>query len=162
MTTKAYRRRAAKLFGARRGQLDYRVKRDYVRNGVVSIPCRISSFDDVISPYSVKGLETLNPDFVDYVEKAAAVTPGELPLVLNIVGGSLSKAEQKNIEETVRDDFAYDLGMVERSERRHKRISLLMVVAMVLVGLLLFGCPFSELNYSLLSSALPVIMGDRG
>ena len=119
-------------------------------------------FDDVISPYSVKGLETLNPDFVDYVEKAAAVTPGELPLVLNIVGGSLSKAEQKNIEETVRDDFAYDLGMVERSERRHKRISLLMVVAMVLVGLLLFGCPFSELNYSLLSSALPVIMGDRG
>ena len=116
----------------------------------------------MISPYSVKGLETLNPDFVDYVEKAAAVTPGELPLVLNIVGGSLSKAEQKNIEETVRDDFAYDLGMVERSERRHKRISLLMVVAMVLVGLLLFGCPFSELNYSLLSSALPVIMGDRG
>ena len=137
MTTKAYRRRAAKLFGARRGQLDYRVKRDYVRNGVVSIPCRVSSFDDVISPYSVKGLETLNPDFVSYLKEMAEATPDDLPLVLNVTGDCLSQAEQETVRKTVLDDFAYDLGIVEKEERRHTQIFAFMFVILVLVGVLL-------------------------
>lgn len=48
------RRNILRLFESRRGHLEYRAKRDYVRNGIASIPCRIFSFTDVISPYSVK------------------------------------------------------------------------------------------------------------
>ena len=107
------RRNILRLFESRRGHLEYRAKRDYVRNGIASIPCRIFSFSDVISPYSVKGYETLNPDFLDYVKTTADVTPPDCPLVLNIIGNCLSPDEKKTIEKIVRDDFSYDLGLAE-------------------------------------------------
>ena len=69
------RRSILHLFETRRGRLDYRANRDYVRNGIASIPCRISDYSDVISTYSVKEYETLNPDFVDYIKSTAEVTP---------------------------------------------------------------------------------------
>ena len=137
MITSINRHRTAKLFESRRGHLDERVKRDYIRNGVVSIPCRISDYNEVISSYSVKGLETLNPDFVDYVKEVAEVTPDDLPIVLNVVGDKLTQTEQKTIEETILDDFAYDLGMVEKEERRHTWIFRLMIVVLVVMGIAL-------------------------
>ena len=137
MDTSYSRSDAARLFESRRGQLDYRVKRDYVRGGVVSVPCRVSGYDDVISPYSVRGCESLNPDFVDYVKEAAEVTPDELPLVLNLVGGNFTQEERKTIAETILDDFAYDLGMVEREERRHTRIFVSMLAILVVMGIVL-------------------------
>ena len=91
------RQKILRLFESRRGHLEYRAKRDYVRNGIASIPCRIFSFTDVISPYSVKGYETLNPDFLDYVKTTADVTPPDCPLVLNIIGNCLSPDEKKTI-----------------------------------------------------------------
>lgn len=48
------RRNIVKLFEPRKGHLDYRIKRDYVRNGIATIPCRISDYSDVISTYSVE------------------------------------------------------------------------------------------------------------
>ena len=33
-----------RLFEARRGQLDHRVKKDYVNNGIATFPCRISDY----------------------------------------------------------------------------------------------------------------------
>ena len=53
-----------KLFESRKGRLDYRVKRDYVRQGIATIRCRITDDSDVISPYSLKGCETLNKEIV--------------------------------------------------------------------------------------------------
>lgn len=134
-----------KLFEARRGRLDYRVKRDYVRNGIATIPCRISDYSDVISPYSVKGCETLNKEFEDYLKEAADLTPPECPLVLNIIGDCLSQEEKKTIEDTILDDFAYDLGVVEKNEKRHTRIFCLMLVGLIfLVGLLMFTRSMEE------------------
>ena len=40
------------LFESRKGHLDYRLKRDYVKNGIATIPCRVSTCEDVISTYS--------------------------------------------------------------------------------------------------------------
>ena len=60
-------RNILKLFESRRSHLDSRVKRDYIRNGIATIPCRVSDYSDVISTYSVKGFETLNPDFSEYL-----------------------------------------------------------------------------------------------
>ena len=128
------RRNAGKLFEKRRARLDARVARDYVRNGVVSIPCRVTGYHDVISTYSVEGRETLIPDFVDYVKSTAEVTPEEYPIVLEVIGGGLSQKEREVIERIVEDDFAYELGMVEKEERRHKRVFIVMLVTLLLVG----------------------------
>lgn len=128
-----------KLFESRKSHLDTRIKRDYIRNGVAVIPCRISAYDDVISSYSVKGLETLNPEFDDYLKSTAAVTPQDSPIVLNIIGDCLSSEEKTTIDETIRDDMAYDLGMVEQDGKRHTRTFLLMLFFLILSAALLWS-----------------------
>ncbi len=127
-----------RLFEARRGQLDHRVKKDYVNNGIATIPCRISDYSDVISTYSVEGCETLNTEFTEYLKSAAEVTPTECPLVLNIIGDCLSEKEKQTIEDTIRDDFAYDLGMVEKEEKRHIQTFNLMFFGLLFGGILLW------------------------
>ena len=131
-------RKILKLYEARRSRLDYRVKRDFIRNGVAVIPCRITSYYDVISTYSVKGFETLNPEFIDYLKTTVEVTPPEYPLVLNIVGDCLTQEEKKIIDFIVRDDLAYDLGLVEKRGKRHTRIFALMTIGLIAAGLLLW------------------------
>lgn len=132
------RHNIVRLFELRKGHLDSRIRRDYIRNGIAAIPCRISGYDDVISSYSEKGYETLNPEFVDYLKGAAEVVPDECPLVLNIIGEGLTKKEKITIEEVIRDDAAYDLGMVEKEEKRHTRIFYLMFFGMLLSGVILW------------------------
>ena len=132
------RRNILHLFERRKGHLEYRANRDYVRNGIASIPCRITDWSDVLSTYSVKGYETLNPEFVDYIKSAADITPPEYPLVLNIIGNCLSPEEKHSIESIIRDDFAYDLGIVEKEESRHTRTFCLMFVGLILSGILLW------------------------
>ena len=128
------KRNIHRLFEARKANLDYRVNRDFIRNGIATIPCRITHYNDVISRYSVKGYESLNPEFVDYIKSTADVTPSECPLVLNIIGDCLSQEEKKTIHEIIRDDFAYELGMVEKDVKRHARTFVFMFVALVVLG----------------------------
>ena len=90
-----------KLFESRKSHLDYRIKRDYIRNGAAVIPCKISNFNDVINTYSVKNYEILNQEFVDYIEATAEVIPTEYPLVVDIIEDCLSDEDRKNIEETI-------------------------------------------------------------
>ena len=92
----------------------------------------------MIHPYSVTGCETLNAEFVDYLKSAAEVTPPEYPLVLNIVGTCLSQREKRTIEAIIRDDFAYDLGMVEKEVTRHMKIFYLMFFGLFISGILLW------------------------
>ena len=126
-----------KLFESRKGHLDYRVNRDFIRNGVAIIPCQISEYNEVISSYSPKGYEALNQEFVDYVKEAADVTPAECPLVLNIIEDCLTQEEKKTIEETIPDEFAYALGVVEKEEKRHTRIFCGMFIGLIIITILL-------------------------
>ncbi|HAG69288.1 MAG TPA: hypothetical protein DCL38_04870 [Lachnospiraceae bacterium] len=132
------KRNITKLFEERRGNLDSRVKRDYIRNGIATIPCNISDYNDVISTYSVDGFETLAPEFEDYVKSSAEVATPEHPLVLNIIGDSLSEKEKKTIADVIMEDFAYDLGIVEKEEKRHMRIFLGMFFGLLISGVLLY------------------------
>lgn len=127
-----------KLFESRKSNLDHRLQRDYIRNGIVTLPCRISDYSDVISSYSVKGYETLNSDFTDFLKSSAEVAPIEYPLVLNIVGGSLSREEKKTIEQVIHEDSAYNLGIVEKEEKRHTRIFCGMFFGLLISGVLLW------------------------
>ena len=40
------------LFESRKGHLDYRLKRDYVKNGIATIPCRVSTY--IVASYLEK------------------------------------------------------------------------------------------------------------
>ena len=131
-------RKIIKLFESRKGNLDYRLKRDYIRNGIATLPCSISEYNDVVSSYSVKDYETLNPEFVDYLKSTAEVTPPEYPLVLNIIGDCLTQEEKKTIEEVIPDEFAYELGVVEKEENRHMRIFYGMFFGLIISGVLLY------------------------
>ncbi len=131
-------RNIVKLFKLRKGNLDYRVKRDYIRNGIATIPCRISGYRDVISVYSVEGCESLNPAFVEYILSAAEIAPPEYPLVLNIVGDCLTQEEKETIENAIKDDSAYNLGVVEEEEKRRRRIFYGMFFGLLISGVLLW------------------------
>lgn len=132
------KRNFIRLFELRKGHLDSRVKRDYVTKGIATIPCRISSYSDVINPYSAQDYETPNTEFLDYLQTTASVTPPECPLVLNIIGGGLSQEEKETVEETVRDYFAYALGVVEKKEKRHTWTFVLMLIGLIVSGILLW------------------------
>lgn len=131
-------RNIVRLFESRKGNLDYRVKRDYIRNGIATIPCNITDYSDVISNYSVNGFESLNQEFVDYVRSTTELTPNEYPVVLNIIGDCLSQEEKETIKEVICDDFAYDLGVVEKEENRHTKIFSFMIIGLLISGVLLW------------------------
>ena len=127
-----------RLFDRKKSRLAARVQRDYVKNGVATIFCSISSYNDVITEYSVKGHETVNLDFIEYVKGAAQVIPDEFPLVLNIIEDCLTKEEQQTIREVIQDDFAYDFGMAEQDENRQWYIFLGTLIGTLLAGILLW------------------------
>ena len=132
------KRSIVRLFESRKGHLDYRINRDYIRNGIATIPCRISNYSEVMSTYSVKFFETLNPEFVEYVRSTTALTPPECPVVLNIIEDCLTTEEKERIAVITRDDFAYDLGVVEKRIKRHTRIFFFLFIGLVIAGILLW------------------------
>ena len=139
------KKKIANLFESRKGHLDARVKREFVSNGIGTIPLRVKDYYEVINAYSVKGVETLDFDFVEVLDLAASVMPEECPLVLNIVEDVLSDEERKTITETIQDYYAYQLGIVEKKVKRHVERFILMSVGLVLTaGLLWISQGLSE------------------
>ena len=132
------KRNFIRLFDQKKSRIDSRIKRDYIENGIATVHCCISGYNDIINTYSAKDQESLNLDFVEYLQDAAGPIPDECPLVLNIIGDCLSAEEKKIIAETIRDDFSYRLGLVEREQQREFRMFIFMVVGLIISGLLLW------------------------
>lgn len=139
------RKKIVNLFESRKGHLDSLVKRDFVSNGIGTIPMRVTDYYEVINTYSIKGCETLDFDFVEMLNLGASVMPEECPLVLNIVEDVLSDEERKTITETIQDYYAYQLGILEKKVKRHVERFTLMSVGLVLTaGLLWISQGLSE------------------
>ena len=131
------KRNFTRLFDSRKSHLDSRIRRDYIANGIATVHCCISNYNDIISAYSAKGQESLNLDFVDYLQDVAGPIPDEYPLVLNIIGDCLTEEEQDTIAEIIRDDFLYRLGNVEKEQEREFKLFLFMVIGSIVAGILL-------------------------
>lgn len=145
------RKKIVNLFESRKGHLDSLVKRDFVSNGIGTIPMRVTDYYEVINTYSIKGCETLDFDFVEMLNLGASVMPEECPLVLNIVEDVLSDEERKTITETIQDYYAYQLGILEKKVKRHKERFILMSVGLVLTaGLLWISQGLSEVPREIL------------
>ncbi len=138
------KRNFTRLFDNRKSRLDSRIRRDYIDNGIATLRCCISSYNDIISTYSAKDQESLNLDFVDYLQDAAGPIPDECPLVLNIIGNCLSADEKKIIAEIIRDDFSYRLGIVEKEQEREFKMFLFMLIGSIVAGLLLWLTDFLD------------------
>lgn len=135
---KIMKEKVGKLFESRKGRMDYLLHRDFINNGIATFPVKISSFYDVIHPNSVRRYETLNPDFADLIESGAGVLPPDCPIVLNIIEDCLTEEERKIIVATIREYYAYKLGVVEKEEKRHTKRFVLMTVGLVLSAVLLW------------------------
>jgi len=132
------KRNFIRLFDQKKSRIDSRIKRDYIENGVATVHCCISNYNDIINTYSAKDQESLNLDFVEYLQEVAGPIPDEFPLVLNIIGDCLSADEKKIIAENIREDFSYKLGLVEKEQEREFRMFILMIIGLIISGLLLW------------------------
>jgi len=134
----AMKKKVGELFESRKGQMEELLARDFVNNGIATFPIKISSYDDVIHPLSVRRYETLNSDFKDLVELGAGVIPPDCPIVLNIIEDCLTEEERKTIVATIQEYYAYNLGIVENEEKRHTKRFILMTVGLVVAAFLLW------------------------
>ena len=138
------KRNFIRLFDSKKSRIDSRIKRDYIVNGIATVHCCISGYNDIISAYSAKEQESLNPDFVEYLKDSAELIPDEYPLVLNIIGNGLTQEEKKTIAEIIREDFSYKLGSVEKEQEREFGLFIFMLVGSVIAGLLLWLTDFLD------------------
>lgn len=130
--------KVGKLFESRKGQMDKLLQRDFINNGIATVPVKISSYYDIIHPLSVRRYETLNQDFSELVELGVGVMPPECPIVLNIIEDCLTDEERKIIVDTLREYYAYKLGMTEKEEKRHTKRFVIMTVGLVIASFLLW------------------------
>ena len=138
------KRNFIRLFDQKKSRIDSRIKRDYIENGVATVHCCISNYNDIINTYSAKDQESLNLDFVEYLQEVAGPIPDEFPLVLNIIGDCLSAEEKKIIAESIRDDFSYRLGLVEKEQNREFGLFIFMLVGSIVGGILYWLTDFLD------------------
>ena len=130
--------KVGKLFESRKGRMDDLLHRDFINNGIATFPCKISSYYDVINPLSVPRYETMNPDFTALLESGAEVLPPDCPIVLNIIEDCLTEEERIVMATTIREYYAFNLGLVEKNVKRHTKRFLIMTVGLVVSAFLLW------------------------
>ena len=132
------KKNVGELFESRKGQMDELLHRDFINNGIATFPCKISSYYDIIHPFSVRRYETLNQEFADFLELGASVVPPECPIVVNIIEDCLTDEERETIVAVVREYYAYKLGLVEKDGKRHTKRFVIMTVGLVVASFLLW------------------------
>lgn len=104
------------------------VKDLYVDQGIAYISCNVSSYNDIISRYSVDGYEWLNHIFTRFVDENANYVPTEYPIILEICGHRFKKKERECIEATVADYYALKLGDAQMALERNTMECLVLFV----------------------------------
>lgn len=69
-------------FLRKKAHLDQMVRHTFLEGNQAIIPCHVQSYSDIISSYSIKGCETLNPDFQAYILDIIRFIPDEYGIVL--------------------------------------------------------------------------------
>lgn len=130
-------RKNIRIYNRKKGNLQSRLEKEFLDHGIATIPCRVDGIGDLLSPYSVKGYESLNESFVSYLNSIADLIPEPYPIVLSVVGCQFTEEEQQIVRSTVEDDFAYALGAVEKENRRQTIRFVCMTGGLILTSLLI-------------------------
>ncbi len=131
------RRENRKQFLYKKTYLKRRLQHDVMENGIAYIPCRVDGLNDIISRYSIRGLETLDPLFLGFITEYAEFIPSEYPMVLEIHGPAFSEAEKRVITDTVMADLDYMLGKNEAMNLRKRKRFYGMMAGTVISGIML-------------------------
>lgn len=101
-----------------------------------------NSVDDVVSSYSVKGYEYLNPGFKGVLDKYSEYVPDSLPMVLEITGCDFSEKEKEQIQNAIWHEYEYDYLSENRDMRRTKvRAASNLVFSLIFLAYLYFWEP---------------------
>ena len=133
------------------------VKDYYIEKGEAYISAKVTSIDDVISKYSTKGYEWINPDFASYIEESAYYIPIEERIIIEICGGNFSEEEQALITKVLKDYFGLKLGdkYLDLDINKHKSFVLF------LFGIISLGI-FAVLSRFSLITALNEVINEEG
>ncbi len=123
-----------KEFLYKKSYLRHRLQHTIIENGVAYIPCKVKGMDDMISRFSIKGVETLDLDFFSYILGYTEYISPEYPVVLRIIGPEFSPEEKRTITEAITSDMDYLLGKTEETSARRKRRFLGMILGTILSG----------------------------
>lgn len=121
----------------KRSDLRQRLEKDVIRDGVAYLAGKVNGLDDILSKFSIKGLEALDGEFRDELLNFVDCVPKEYPLVLEIHGPKFSEDEKEMITEAVLSDADYLLGKTEAENRHHRKVFWSMVAGTVGSGILL-------------------------
>ena len=124
-------------FYNKQSSLRQRLEKDVIRDGVAYLACKVEGLDDILSRFCIKGLESLNGEFIDALLNFVDCIPQEYPLVLEIHGPKFSEDEKEMITNAVLSDADYLLGKTEADNRHHNKVFWSMVAGTVGSGLLL-------------------------
>ena len=121
----------------KRSDLKQRLEKDVIRDGVAYLAGKVNGLDDILSKFSIKGLEALDGEFKDELLNFVDCIPQEYPLVLEIHGHKFSEEEKGMIKEAVISDADYLLGKTEAENWHHRKVFWSMVAGTVGSGILL-------------------------
>lgn len=129
------------------------VKNYYMEKGEAYISAKVSGIEDIISRYSVKDYEWVNPEFVEYIEESAYYIPVEESIILEITGAKFTDEEKETIEKVIKDYFGLQLGdkMIDLEiNKRRSRV----LLGCTLITLIIFFSFYSFMEATLLLEVL--------
>ena len=126
-----------KKFNKKKFNYNKYLKEFYVEKEIAHVYANVTSYDDIISRYSVKNYEVLNDDFINYLEQVTYYIPIVYPVVLSIEGCNFSLEEEKIIEEKVKEYFGLKLSDATMNLKENRRKSLILLLVSFLTWSLL-------------------------
>ena len=130
------------------------VKKYYIEKGEAYISAKVNSIDDIISKYSTKDYEWINPEFASYIEESAYYIPLEESITIEICGGNFSEEEKDMIKRVIKDYFGLKLGdkFLDLDINKHKSFILF------LFGIISLGVFAILSRFSLITALNEVIL----
>lgn len=121
----------------RKSLLERRLKNEVLEKGIAYIPCHVENMEDIISRYSIRGCESLNSEFADYLMSFIECIPMKYPIVLEIYGSKFTEEEKNIIAGTIASDGDYELGRIVQENRHHWLVFVGMTIGTVVTSTIL-------------------------